>query len=143
MDKFEELIIQESKKSDFGSKQDDIQMWYNQEGDCVQFRAAQVATLRKRIDDFLTLYISTEDNKPIGFQLKDIHALFNVYNIDLITVQADYTAKDKRLVSITTLMLKAFAKVPSPTINRISGYSDAINTIPRDASSVEIPVVAA
>ncbi len=52
----------------------------------------QVATLGKRIDEFLTLYISMKDKKAIGFQLKDIHALINKYDVDLITVQADYAS---------------------------------------------------
>ncbi|MFQ5964686.1 MAG: hypothetical protein ACE5KZ_10405 [Candidatus Scalinduaceae bacterium] len=134
-------IMQDAKGSDFGSKQHDLQIWYNQEGDCIHFKTMHVATIRKRIDEYLTLYLSIEDKKPIGFQLKDIHALFNVYDMDLMAVQADYTSKDKRLVSITTLMLKAFAKIPSPTINRFSGYSDAFRTIPKDADKVEIPIV--
>ncbi|MCP4987406.1 MAG: hypothetical protein GY928_15520 [Colwellia sp.] len=98
-----------------------------------------VATIGKRVDEYLTLYVSIEDQKPIGFQLKDIHALFNVYDADLMKVQADYTSKDKRLVSIATLMLKAFSKAPSPTINRISGYSDAFRTMVKGTDSVEIP----
>lgn len=138
-DTFLKQLKQDIEGSEFGSKQDELQLWYNQEGDCIQFITMHVATVGKRIDDFLTLYISVEDDKPIGFQLKDIHALINKNNVDLISVHADYTSSDKRLVSIEALMFKAFAKIPE-TINRISGYSEAFRTIARDAYNVEIPV---
>ncbi len=142
-EKFIEQLKQGLEESDFGSKQNDIQLWYNQEGDCIHFKTMHVATIGKRIDHYLTLYFSLEDKKPIGFQLKDIHALFNVHDLELMAVKAGYTSRDKRLVSITTLMLKAFAKTPSPTINRFSGYSDAFRTIPKEADKVEIPVLVA
>jgi hypothetical protein len=139
-DAFIKQLQQDTEGSEFGSGQDELQLWYNQEGDCIQFITMHVATIGKRIDEYLTLYVSIEDNKPIGFQLKDIHALINKYDMDVMAVQADYTSQDKRLVSIATLMLKTFAKMPE-TINRISGYSEAFRTIARDAScNVEIPV---
>jgi len=138
-DVFIKQLQHDIEGSEFGSKQDELQLWYNQEGDCIQFITMHVATIRKRIDEHLTLYVSIEDDKPIGFQLKDIHALINKYNVDLMAVHADYTSSDKRLVSIAALMFKAFAKMPE-TINRISGYSEAFRTIARDAYNVEIPV---
>jgi hypothetical protein len=138
-DAFIKQLKHDIEGSEFGSKQEELQIWYNQEGDCVQFKTMHVATIAKRIDEYLTLYISIEDNKPIGFQLKDIHALANKYDVDLTAVQADYTSRDKRLVSITTLMFQAFVKIPKTT-NRVSGYSEAFRTIARDAYNVEIPV---
>lgn len=137
-EKFITQLKQDIEGKDFGSRQDDLQLWYNEEGDCIQFKTMHVATIRKRIDEYLTLYISIEDNKPIGFQLKDIHALINEHKMDSIIVQADYSSSDKKLVSISMLIFEAFVKMPR-TINRTSGYAEAFRTIARDVDSVEIP----
>ncbi len=47
--------------------------------------------------------------------------------------------QDKRLVSINTLIFKAFAKKP-PNINRVSGYTEAVGVMTKDAYNVQIPV---
>ncbi len=97
---------------DFGSKQDDLQMWYNERGDCIQFKTMNVPAIRERIDECLTLYFSIEDQKPIGFQLKDIKALANLLDVDIM-VKADITSSDKSLISITALILfKAYTQMP-------------------------------
>ncbi len=127
------------KSKEFGSGKDTAKIWYNSVGDCIQFKTDHVPSMRKRIDEYLTLYLTLEDQKPIGFQLKDVHALINKYEIDLFAVQAEYTPADKKLISITTLILKAFSKMPANP-NRISGYTDAFNTIVKDEDKVEIPV---
>ena len=140
----EEFIKQlknDIKSPEFGSKQDDHLMWYNKEGDCIHFKTMDVDIIGKRIDEFLTLYISIEEHKPVGFQLKDIHALTSAHDIDLM-VQADVTTKDKRLISISMLILKAFDKKPA-NISRFSGYADAVGVMAKDAYNVEIPVAAA
>lgn len=140
-EKFIRQLKQDLEGSDFGSRQDDLQIWYNKEGDCFQFKTMQhVATMGKRIDEYLTLYISIEDGKPVGFQLKDINALIKELDIDLMAVQAGYVSGDKSLVSITALMLRALVKMPE-SVNRISGYTDAFRTMVKDVDNVKIPVV--
>lgn len=142
----EEKLIKQLKQdlegSDFGSKQNDLLIWYNKEGDCIQFKTKHVATIGRRIDRYLTLYISVEDKQPIGFQLKDIHALFDEYDLDLMAVQADYTSGDKKLVSVTAtgLILKAFTKMPE-SINRFSGYEEAFRTMVGKNVEVDIPLL--
>lgn len=138
-EKFIEQLKQDLKGADFGSKQDNLQLWYNKEGDCIQFKTMQhVPVARRRIDEYLTLYISIENKKPIGFQLKDIHALIAEHG-NLMTVQAGYTFTDKSVISITALILKAFVKMPE-SINRFSGYRDAFSTMARDVENLEIPI---
>lgn len=137
-DEFIKQLEKDIKSPEFGSMRDDHLMWYNEEGDCIHFKTMDVDIVGKRIDEFLTLYISIDEKKPVGFQLKDIHALTTAHDIDLM-VQADVTARDKRLVSINMLILKAFAKKP-PNINRFSGYTDAVGVIAKDTYNVEIPV---
>ncbi len=136
---FIKQLKQDIESNDFGSKQNDIQLWYNAEGDCIQFLTIHNETIRKRIDEHLTLYLSIKDEKPVGFQLKDIHALIDKYDMDAMTVHADYASNDKRLASISALMFKAFTKMPT-SINRRSGYSEAFSTIARE-DSVEIPIL--
>ncbi len=112
-------------------------MWYNKEGDSIHFKTMDVDIVRKRIDEFLTLYISIEELKPVGFQLKDIHALTTAHDIDIMG-EAGATTQNKRLVSISTLIFKAFAKKPA-NISRYSGYTDAVEVMTRDTYNVEIP----
>lgn len=142
-EKFITQLKQDLERVDFGSKQNDIQLWYNEEGDCIQFVTMQdVATIGKRIDEYLTLYVSMEDEKPIGFQLKDVHALIREHGIGgVVEVQAGYTPADKRLVSITatTLILIALNK-RTDSKNRIYGYERALRTVPREADTLKIPV---
>ena len=137
----EEFLAQlkrDLKGSDFGSKQDDICLWYNDEGDCIHFKTKHVAIIGKRIDEFLTLYLSAEDKKPIGFQLKDVQALLEATDADLMTVQVDY-AQDKSLISVSALIFEAFQSIPV-TINRKFGYSEAISTIAGDSDKMKIPL---
>ncbi|MCP4268090.1 MAG: hypothetical protein GY777_21380 [Candidatus Brocadiaceae bacterium] len=136
-DEFIKQLENDIESPEFGSKRDDFLMWYNKEGDSIHFKTMDVDIIRKRIDEFLTLYISIEEQKPVGFQLKDIHALTSAHDIDLM-VEAGATTKDKRLVSINTLIFKAFAKRP-PNISRFSGYTDAVGVMTKDAYNVEIP----
>ena len=137
---FIEQLKRDSKTEDFGSEKDNLQIWYNKEGDCLQFKTKQhVAMIGKRIDEYLTLYISLEDGKPIGFQLKDIHALIKELDMDAMAVQAGYVSEDKSLVSITALIFKAFIKRPE-SIDRIAGYTDAFRAIVKETDNVKIPV---
>ncbi len=139
-DEFTKQLEKDIKSPEFGSKQDDHLMWYNKEGDCIHFKTMDVDIIGKRIDEFLTLYISIEEQKPVGFQLKDIHALTSAHDIDIM-VQADVTTKDKRLISINMLILKAFAKKPA-NISRFSGYTDAVGVMTKDEYK-EIPAAVA
>jgi len=137
----EEDFIKQLKQdiigNDFGSKQDDLRMWYNKEGDCIQFITTHVATIRKRIDEFLTLYISLEDKKPIGFQLKDIHAFADIHDVDIM-IQTDVFSKDKSLISITALILfNAYTKIPESTERRTS-YEEAYKTMARKEINAEL-----
>ncbi len=137
-DTFLEELKRDIQSDDFGSGHDAPNIWYNEDGDCLQFKTTHVATIGKRIDEYLTLYLSAENNEPIGFQLKDIHALYSKHDADLMSVQADYTSEGKILISMSMLMLKAFKK-KKESINRLTGYSEAFS-ITRGVDRVEIPV---
>ena len=131
-----ELMSKFCNGEELGSHRNELHIRYNEDGDCVQFQTDHVAIVRQRIDEYLTLYKSAESDKVIGFQLKDIKALVNKYECDSFTVKA--AVHNKLLMSITTLLLKAFSK-QHPTINRMRGYDGAIRAVPRD-ESVSIPI---
>ena len=138
MDKFIKDIIGSFKKSEkIGSCKSDLPIWYNEQGDCIQFIADQVAEIADRIDDYLTIYRSAEDDKPIGFQLKDVKALIRKFGYKGIQVEA--LVSQKNLVSVTALLLSAFCDM-GPSISRREGYARAIQTLPREADRIPIPV---
>ena len=60
-------LRQELQRSDYGSKHGDIQIWYNEAGDCIQFKTTDhIATRGKRIDEYLTLYVAIEDENDFA-----------------------------------------------------------------------------
>ena len=108
-----------------GSHKDNVGMWYNKDGDCIQFQTKQVAVVADRVDEYLTIYRSAEDNQAIGFQLKDVKRLINKYGLEGIAVSA--SVKDKLLVSVIALLLRAF-RVTGQSITREEGYGNAIRS---------------
>ncbi|MEW6684229.1 MAG: hypothetical protein AB1451_15135 [Nitrospirota bacterium] len=108
--------------------------WFNPFGDCIEFQSESVAVVADRIDDFLTLYRSAENNEVIGFQLKDVTALLR--DLGYQDLEVRWSMDDKRIVSLTALLLKAYGR-SNLTIHRLSGYSQAIRTIEDDEVEVE------
>ncbi len=136
-EKFLKRLEEDLKEKKFGSRKDNIQMWYNKDGDCVHFQKVHVAIVRDRVDEYLTVYRSAENDEPIGFQLKDVNALIDRYELDGMVIEA--TFKGDKLISVTRLILKAFSKSNS-TINRLSGYGDALKVLTKERDNVAIPV---
>jgi len=62
-------------RSDFGSCKDEIRPWYNPVGDYIEFQATNEEFIADRIDDYLTIYKSIDNNQPTGFKIKDVQAL--------------------------------------------------------------------
>ncbi len=116
---------------------DNIDIWYNEAGDCIQFQSTDVAIIADRIDDYLTIYRSAEDNKAIGFQLKDVKALIKKYGYDGISVEAQL--QNNSLVSVRALLLRAFGNL-GQTIGRNQAYARAMKSIPSEIDEVAIPV---
>ena len=119
-----------------GSHKGVIEIWYNNYGDCIEFQATQEAVVTDRVDDYLTIYRSAESDEPVGFKLKDVIALIKKTGCDTIAVQATMTGK--KLVSVTALLLSAFRDL-APSINRMQGYTTALNVVPRPADTVSVP----
>ena len=136
MDEFLKKILSDSKSDRFGSQKDNHTIWYNEEGDCLQFQTSNDAIIRDRIDEYLTLYRSAEDDSPIGFQIKDIKALIDKYSVGGIVVKA--TVNDGKLISVTALLVNILADLGA-TIIRRQGYAEALRTFPREVDDALVP----
>ena len=86
--------------------------WYNPYGDCIQYLIADEAPVADRIDDILTIYRSAIDNRPIGYQIKDVLALIKEFGWD-------------GLASVTALFLAAYESLPR-TMTRRAAYASAM-----------------
>lgn len=126
MENFLRELHEAAKSNEFGYQKDQMQIWYNPDGDCLQFQADHVAVIGDRIDDYLTIYRSAETNEPIGFQLKDVMALISKYYYDGIIVKADV---DKgKLVCVTALLVRLLSE-SRPSIIRKEGYTEALESL--------------
>lgn len=96
--------------------------WYNSHGDCIVYQTADEAVIAERIDEFLTIYRSAVDNRPIGFQLKEVLALISAYGIDGLSVESE--VQGDQLVSVKALLLAAYERLPV-SIHRRKGYAMA------------------
>lgn len=100
--------------------------WYNVYGDCIQFQTANVAVVAERIDYYLTIYRSAENNQPIGFQIKDVLRLIQKYGSTGIDIWRE--VEREKLIHVSWLLLNAF-RSDQPTINRLRGYESAIGVL--------------
>ena len=133
MDDFLKKIKADSEAKDFGSKKNEAAFFYNKEGDCVQFQLKDMATTRERVDDYLTIYRSYADSKPIGFQIKDVHALISEHDLEVFEIST--TVHNEEITSIALkLILKALIQEENMPINRISGYVNALQVFTRDVA---------
>jgi len=99
--------------------------WYNPHGDCLVFQLADQAVVAERIDEVLTIYRSAIDNRPIGFQIKGVHAIIRTYGWEGLAVEHETDANSVKSVSITALLLAAYEKGPK-TVGRRRAYASVL-----------------
>lgn len=99
--------------------------WYNRDGDCVIYQAANEAVVADRIDDILTIYRSANDHRPVGFQIKDVKVL--VSNFGLEGLQWVESGNPCSLVSVAILLLAAYETGPQ-TVARRKAYAGAMES---------------
>lgn len=105
-----------------------LQLWYNSDGDCIEYQTEQVAVVADRIGAYLTIYRSAETDKAIGFQLKDVNALMKQYDSHF---HVAWQTKGKTLVSVSALLMAAMEAEFPFTIKKRSGFLDAIRNLSR------------
>jgi len=96
--------------------------WYNPHGDCIVYQIEDEAVVADRVDEFLTIYRSAEDDRPIGFELKEVMALVRTFGCDTLRVDAEL--KGDELISVRALYLAAYEQVPK-SIRRRQAYASA------------------
>lgn len=108
--------------------------WYNPHGDCVVFQTANEAIVGDRIDEILTIYRSAKDDRPIGFQIKDVLSLIRRFGLDGLAFLAETQGEEITKVSITMLLLAAYEEGPRTSYRR-----QAYASVMRDTHDTGIP----
>ena len=97
--------------------------WFNPHGDCVTFAIANEARIADRIDGILTIYRSAVDDRPIGYQIKDVTAIQRRMGLQAVEIQSEEA--QGQLISVSMLLLAAYESKP-PSISRREAYSFAL-----------------
>jgi hypothetical protein len=100
--------------------------WYNPDGDCIVYKMADEAVVADRVDELLTVYHSAVDNRPIGFQIKGVHAIIKKLGLDGLRVASESDAAGVKGISIAALLLAAYEE-GEPTVARRKSYASAMD----------------
>jgi hypothetical protein len=103
--------------------------WYNALGDCIVYQMVDEALVADRIDEILTIYRSGIDDRPIGYEIKDVLAIIQKYGFEAIACTSGQTDEELTSVSIAALLLVAYEEGPKNT-NRRHGYAAAMEQGP-------------
>lgn len=99
--------------------------WYNPDGDCIIYKMADEAVVAERVDELLTVYNSAVDDRPIGFQIKGVHAIVSKFGLDGLAVASEANADGVKSISIALLLLAAYEEGPR-TLSRRRAYAAAM-----------------
>jgi len=108
-----------------GSPEFRAEPWYNPYGDCIVYQVADEAFVAERVDEVLTVYNSAIDDRPIGFQIKGIHAIVRKFGLDALAVESEADSGVVRSISIVALLLAAYEE-GKPTLARRRAYAAAM-----------------
>jgi len=101
--------------------------WFNPHGDCLTYQTADEAVVADRIDDFLTIYTSAIDSRPIGFQIKGVLGLLAASGANMLSINATTVAGELKEVSLSLFLLLAAYESSNPTIARREAYVSALS----------------
>ena len=99
--------------------------WYNPHGDCIVYQIADEAFVAERVDEVLTVYNSAMDDRPIGFQIKGVHAIVQKFGLDALAFESESDSGGVRSISIVALLLAAYEE-GLPTLARRRAYAAAM-----------------
>jgi hypothetical protein len=128
---FNDLVADVVK--DLGQPEFHAEPWYNPVGDCIIYKKADEAVVADRIDNFLTIYRSAVDNRPIGFQIKGVAAIIREFGLQGFLVSTEEDSHVLRRVSVAALLLAAYEEGPM-TMGRRMGYATAMDAPTREQS---------
>ena len=99
--------------------------WYNPDGDCITYKIADEAVVADRVDEWLTVYNSAVDDRPIGFQVKGIRAIIAKFGLNGLAVSWEADARTVKNISVAMLLLAAYEQGPR-TMSRRKAYAGAM-----------------
>lgn len=113
--------------SDFvhGEQKFRAEPWYNPHGDCIIYQTADEAVVRDRIDELLTIYRSAVDDRPIGFQIKDVLTIIKKFGFHGLVVQSEANGDRIKSVRLSALLLAAYETGPM-NLRRRQAYAEAM-----------------
>jgi hypothetical protein len=79
---------------------------------------ADEAVVARRIDEWLTVYNSAVDDRPIGFQIKGVHAIVTKFGLDGLAVSWESDGAVVKGVSVAMLLLAAYEQGPRTMLRR-------------------------
>ena len=94
---------------------------------------ADEAVVADRIDNFLTIYRSAVDNRPVGFQIKGVAAIIREFGLQGFLVSMEEDSHELKRVSVAALLLAAYEGGPM-TMGRRMGYAIAMEAPTREQS---------
>lgn len=103
--------------------------WYCKNGDYVEYLATDEAYVARRIDTFLTIYYSVENEHAIGFQLKGIAEMLKQLDIEGLIVSSEW--KKGSMVSLSALLVMAIEEA-TPSISSRVAYTEAVKLKPEN-----------
>jgi len=104
--------------------------WYNPHGDCIIYQTSDEGVVAERVDDLLTIYHSALDGRAIGYQIKGVRAIMQVYGLDGIQVECTRSGEELIEVSLSAILLAAYERGPK-TIGRRKAYAGAFDSFTR------------
>jgi hypothetical protein len=93
--------------------------WYNPHGDCLVYKAENVATVAERVDNILTIYESAVDGSTIGFKIKGVKHLLEKMGCHAMAVVAR-TGESGQIeeISLSMILLAAYESGPADNVRR-------------------------
>lgn len=116
--------------------------FYNPSGDCIHFQTTDESVYGDRMDSYLTLYRSMENDSVVGFQVKGITAILKKFGANQMTVQA---GAEGQTISVITIVVGALKSVPEeiPSQEDLNALFDLLATIREKQAQVRVPKLTA
>lgn len=114
-------------RSDF-----DKSAFYESKMDYIEYVSVDDVTVSERVDELLTLILSADDRKVVGFRLKGLRWIFNKVRIAL-------ELDEEHFVPLTTLLTALVSDAGSDFVsnqNRLLGYKRAFQLAKADHVSI-------
>ncbi len=126
----DEYVKELQESGDYVSDEIVGSIWFNPAGDCAMFLSVNEGVIAERIDEYLTIYQSANDDRTIGFQIKGVLGLLAEFGYDAAQIDAVIDENDEvSKVTLNMLLLKSYESRPI-TVSRRKAYAEAMTSLP-------------